>query len=234
MAQKIRCLVIDDEPIAIRVIADYISRIPSLVLAGTYTNALASIPLLKDGKVDLLFLDIEMPDVNGFGFLRSLPHPPSVVFITAYRNYAPEAFDVDALDYLLKPVAFERFLQAVNKYLSFASAGNSANAPSAKDEYIVLKSDKLNHRVKTSDIFYIESLDDYVKVYTRDKTLVCYLRLSGMEQMLGDQTFIRIHRAYLVNRQYITAFNSCSVEIDGKNLPIGRSYRDTIGKLLAE
>ncbi|MGV8114106.1 MAG: LytR/AlgR family response regulator transcription factor [Lentimicrobium sp.] len=234
MTRKISCLVINDEPIAVRVIADYIGRVPSLVLAGTFTNALASIPLLQEGKVDLLFLDIEMPEVTGFGFLKSLPHPPAVVFITAYRNYAADAFDVDALDYLLKPVAFERFLLAVHKYLNYTLAGHTLNAPPAKDEFIVLKSDKLNHRVRKSDIFYIESLDDYVKVYIKDKTLVCYLRLTGLEQVLGGQQFIRIHRAYLVNRQYITAFSSSSVEIGGKNLPVGRSYRDNVGKLLAE
>lgn len=227
------CLIIDDEPIAISVMKSYLERVGNFTLLGGFTNAIDALSVLHSEKVDLIFLDIQMPGINGLEFFRSIPSPPSVIFTTAFRNYAAEAFDVDAIDYLLKPIPFERFLKAVNKFLEHRKPA-PLNLESEEDGagYIILKSDKKNHRIKLDDILYIESLDDYVKVHTRQKTLVCYLRLSGIETMVGEASFARVHRAYIVNLKHITAFTNYQIDIGDRQIPIGRSYRDGVAQLL--
>lgn len=225
------CIIIDDEPIALRVIGGYIEKIDDIAVAGSFTNALDALKILRNQKVDLIFLDIEMPGINGLDFLKSIPQPPKVIFTTAYRNYAAEAFDVDALDYLVKPIPFERFLKAINKFYDTVRPSVANMAP-AEQRRIVLKSDKKNYKVDIDDILYIESMDDYVKVHTTQKTLVCYLRLTGVETMLDKSQFIRIHRAYIVNKKRISIFTHAFVQINNQQLPIGRSYREEVVKRL--
>jgi len=226
------CIIIDDEPLAITVIKNHIEKVGGFTLLGGFTNALDALKVLHREKVDLMFLDIQMPGINGLEFFKAIPQPPKVIFTTAFRNYAAEAFDVDALDYLVKPIPFERFLKAVNKFLEQQTVIPKQDAEELLKDFIILKSDKKNFKVKLDDILYIESLDDYVKVHTKEKTLVCYLRLSGIENLLGSTRFARIHRAYIVNLRHITVFTHCSVEIDSKQIPIGRNYRDGVVKLL--
>lgn len=230
--QKYSCIIIDDEPIAIRVVKSYVEKIDNLNLLGSFTNALEALNVLRSQRVDLLFLDIEMPGINGLDFFSSIPHPPKVIFTTAYRNYAAQAFDVDAVDYLLKPIPFERFLKAINKFYDKNISVQTAEPNKEEDSFIVLKSDKKNYKVKVDDIQYIESMDDYVKVHTSQKTLVCYLRLLGLEKMLNGGQFIRIHRAYIVNIKHIAMFTTSMVEIAGKQIPIGRNYREEVAKRL--
>ncbi|MGE0077392.1 MAG: LytR/AlgR family response regulator transcription factor [Bacteroidales bacterium] len=224
---KYTCIIIDDEPIALRVINSYVDRIDDFDVLGCFTNALDALKVIHSAKVDLIFLDIEMPGINGLEFLKSISKPPKVIFTTAYRNYAADAFDVDALDYLVKPIPFDRFLKAISKFYETAKQIVS-DTPILEHRQIVLKSDKKNFKVDIDDILYIESLDDYVKVHTKQKTLVCYLRLSGIETMLDSSQFLRIHRAYIVNIQYISVFTHAFVEINQKQIPIGRSYRDNV------
>jgi DNA-binding LytR/AlgR family response regulator len=229
---KYSCIIIDDEPIAIRVVNSYVDKIDNLKLLGSFTNALEALNVLRSQRVDLLFLDIEMPGINGLDFFSSIPHPPKVIFTTAYRNYAAQAFDVDAVDYLLKPISFERFLKAVNKFFDLTKGASIVEANCETESYIVLKSDKKNYKIKVDDILYIESMDDYVKVHTIQKVLVCYLRLSGFETMLNGGQFVRVHRAYIVNIKHIAMFTSCMVEIVGNQIPIGRNYREEVAKRL--
>jgi len=224
---KYSCLIIDDEPIAIKVISNYLEKIDNFILFGGFTNALEALNVLHKEKVDLVFLDIQMPGVNGLEFIRSIPQPPKVIFTTAFRNYASDAFDVDAIDYLVKPIPFERFLKAINKFYE-----NQNRVTEQSNDSIILKSDKKNYKVMIDDIIYIESLDDYIKVHTKENNLICYMRLSGIENMLGNAKFIRIHRAFVVNQKYINLFTHSLVEINGKQLPIGRNYRDEVLKKL--
>lgn len=221
------CIIIDDEPIALRVIGGYIEKIDDIEVVGSFTNALEALKILRNQKVDLIFLDIEMPGINGLDFLKSIPQPPKVIFTTAYRNYAAEAFDVDALDYLVKPIPFERFLKAINKFYDTVKPA-AVNIAPQEQRHIILKSDKKNYKVDIDDILYVESMDDYVKVHTVQKTLVCYLRLTGIETMLDSSQFIRIHRAFIVNKKRINIFTHAFVQINNQQLPIGRSYRDLV------
>lgn len=230
---KLTCVIIDDEPIALRIMGSYVDKIDYLEALGYFTNALDALKVLRDKAIDIIFLDIEMPGINGLEFLKSIPNPPKVIFTTAYRNYAADAFDVDALDYMVKPFPFERFLKSINKYHESIKNANTA-IPEINRRYILLKSDKKNFKVDVDDIIYIESLDDYVKVHTLQRSLVCYLRLSGIESILESSEFIRIHRAYIVNTKHIKAFTHAFVEINQKQIPIGRSYRERIAKHLGQ
>lgn len=225
------CVIIDDEPIALRVVSGYIDKIVDINVVGSFTNALDALKVLRSQNIDLIFLDIEMPGINGLDFMKSIPQPPKVIFTTAYRNYAAEAFDVDALDYLVKPIPFERFLKAINKFYETVKPF-AVNSIPDEQRQIVLKSDKKNYKVDIDDILFIESMDDYVKVHTTQKTLVCYLRLTGIETMLDNSQFIRIHRAYIVNKKRISIFTHAFVQVNNQQLPIGRSYRDEVVKRL--
>lgn len=229
--ENYKCIIIDDEPIAIRVIANYLQNIQQIDSVGEYTNALDALTILHSQNVDLLFLDIQMPGINGLDFIKTLANPPKVIYTTAFRNYAADAFDVDAIDYLVKPIPFERFIKAINKFLD-NKQGVKSNGNDEID-YIILKSDKKNHKIKVDEILYIESLDDYVRVHTKSKKLVCYTRLVTLEEQLNKYShIIRIHRSLIVNLSSISSFTHFNVEIDGKSLPIGRNYKDQVNKIL--
>ena len=228
------CIIIDDEPIAIRVIQSYIERLDDFKIVGAFTNALDALKILHAQSVDLLFLDIQMPGINGMEFFRSINHPPKVIFTTAFRNYAADAFDLDALDYLLKPIPFDRFLKAINKFIDQKSAETTQENKTDNDQFIVVKSDKKNHKLKVADILYIESLDDYIKIHLQQKALVCYLRLSAIEALINNAEFIRVHRSFLVNLVHVSSFTHFQVEIAGKRIPVGRKYKDETIKSLAK
>jgi len=220
------CIIIDDEPIAIRVIQSYLEKLDEFNVVGTFTNALDALKVFHTQAIDLLFLDIQMPGINGMEFFRSVNNPPKVIFTTAFRNYAADAFDLDALDYLLKPIPFDRFLKAINKFLDHKSAETIAANKTENDEFIIVKSDKKNHKLKISDILYIESLDDYIKIHLPEKALVCYLRLNAIEEQINNATLIRVHRSFLVNLVHVTSFTHYQVEIAGKRIPVERKYKE--------
>lgn len=233
---KYTCVVIDDEPIAIRIINTYLDKIDEIETIGSFTNAFDAIRVLNSKKTDLIFLDINMPGINGIDFLKSIPNPPEVIFTTAFREYAADAFDVNALDYLVKPVSLERFLKSVNKFLEKKKAVYDPDVNlNNENDYIILKSDKKNYKVRFEEIMYIESLDDYIKVHTLNNRLVCYMRLSALEkEFAGCKNIIRIHRSYIVNTNYVQVFTSYNVEINNKKIPIGRYYKEPVLKLLRE
>jgi DNA-binding LytR/AlgR family response regulator len=227
------CIIIDDEPIAIRIIKEHLSAFESIECLDGFTNPLKAMEFLGTEKVDLIFLDINMPGLSGIDLLKSLMHKPQIIFTTAYREYAVDAFDLDALDYLVKPIPFERFVKAINRFLdTIRKPINTADIDEGK-RYIVLKADKKNHKVAFSDITFIESLDNYIKVHTLNKgSLICYESLSGIEKELPQNEFLRIHRSFIVNIHHIEAFTASYVEIGDRKLTIGRNYKENVIKKL--
>ncbi|MBN2807374.1 MAG: response regulator transcription factor [Prolixibacteraceae bacterium] len=226
------CLIIDDEPIAIRVLESYVERLGPLKLLASYTNALDAMQTLHTQHIDLLFLDIQMPGINGLEFFGSIKQAPQVIFTTAYRNYAADAFDLDALDYLLKPISFERFLKAINKFLDQQAIAPKKEHGDEKREFIVVKSNKKNHKININDIRYVESLDDYVKIHLQHKTLVCYLRLAALEKEINHPAIMRVHRSFLINLTHVAVFTHYEIDVAGTRIPVGRKYRPaTIQKL---
>jgi len=231
--QRRTCIIIDDEPIAIRIIQEHLAAFESIECLGGFTHPLKAMEFLGTEKVDLIFLDINMPGLSGIDLLKSLTHKPQIIFTTAYREYAVDAFDLNALDYLVKPIPFERFVKAINKFLEITSEAGSTSDEAQDKDYIVLKSDKKNHKVPFSNIIIIESLDNYINVHTRNKgNLICYESLSGIEQGLPQNDFLRIHRSYIVNVNNIEAFTASYVEISGRKLTIGRNYKEEVARRL--
>lgn len=234
MNQQIKCLIVDDEPLAIKVIKEYLQKVPQLELVATCADAIQAFQVLSEQEVDLLFLDIEMPGINGIDFIKSLAHPPSVILTTAYREYAIESYEVDVLDYLLKPISFSRFFKAVSKYLQSTPDQNSP-APSVEitkpQGSIYVYSNKKNVKVYLENILYVESIKDYVKIHTEDQTIVSKDTISRYEQLLPP-AFLRVHRSFIVNTSKINAFTHHDIEIGDKEIPIGTSYKkEVIGHL---
>ena len=230
---KYKCIVIDDEPIAVKVIQEHLEKFENINCVKGFTKAIDAIEILNKENIDLLFLDINMPGISGIEFLKSLTNPPKVIFTTAYRNFAVDAFELDAIDYIVKPISFERFLKSINKFLSqiHTHIETERNIVGSK-EYIVLKSDKKNYKIKFSDILFIESLDNYIKVITSDLSIICYESLSNIEKLIPVSEFLRIHRSYIINMSKVDVFTSAFVEIGNRRLTIGRNYKDEVAKKL--
>ena len=225
-----RCIIVDDEPPAIKVLEKYIDTVPTLEISGTCSNAFEAMNLLAKSRVDLLFLDIQMPQLMGTELLRTLPNPPKVIFTTAHRGFAIEAFELDAVDYLLKPISFERFLKAVNKVLQ--TNYSLAEIPSPGISFVYFRADRKMVKVFLDDILYIESYRDYVLIHLKkEKLLKVKLTLNHVERMLPENQFLRIHRSFLVSMNKITAFTKTDVEIGRTELPIGKSYIGVFHKL---
>ena len=236
--KKIICLAVDDEPPALEVLKKYISAVPNLQLAGTCADALEALTMLQQHTIDLLFLDIQMPQLSGTDLVRTLKNPPKVIFTTAFRKFAVEGFELDAVDYLLKPISFERFLKAVNKVMDTNlhsldinnSNGDNKNRP--EDAFITLRADRKNLKVSLNDILYIESLKDYIKVVPPAKTIVTKQSISSIEETLPKNQFIRIHRSFIVSINKIETFTNEIIEIGKKELPISRMYKMEVNKAL--
>ncbi len=244
---KIRCLLVDDEPLALDVLASYVERLGGLELVGRSNNALKAFEILREEQVDLLFLDIQMPKLDGISFIKNLPSPPLVIFCTAYRDYAIEAFDLDAVDYLLKPIPFDRFLKAVGKayrqlrpeqamppfFLGPNLSDDEDNSPVQPEvDHIFVRADKKMVKVNLGEVYFIESLKDYVIIHVGEKRVITKQKISYLEHRLPENKFLRIHRSFLINLQKIEAYSPTAVEIKGKELPIGRSYKNDVAKVL--
>jgi DNA-binding LytR/AlgR family response regulator len=232
---RIKCLVTEDEPLARDILCKYIAELDYLELAGVCSDAMNTMHCLKTRPVDLLFLDIMMPRLNGIDMLRTLQHPPRVILTTAHAGYAIQAFELNAIDYLLKPVSFERFVLAVNRFFNFRPAGDFpalVTAPDPEDGFIYIKAEKKMVKVFLKDIIMIESLRDYVKVITKHQQIISYQKLSYLEEKLPEKKFLRIHRSYIIAVDQILSFNTTSVDIPSGSLPIGRSYKDMVMAML--
>jgi DNA-binding LytR/AlgR family response regulator len=240
--KKIVCLAVDDEPPALEVIKTHISCVSSLELAGACINAVEALNILGQKNIDLLFLDIQMPHILGTDFVRTLKNPPRIIFTTAFRKFAVEGFELDAVDYLLKPISFERFLKAVNKVMESNVKNNTRNeeqkitAPGYKKEYndqfIHFRADRKVLKIALNDILYIESLKDYIKVVTTNRTIITKQSISSLEEMLPKDSFTRIHRSYIVSLNKIESYTAELIEIAKQELPVSRMYRHELAKIL--
>ncbi|MEQ9169329.1 MAG: LytTR family DNA-binding domain-containing protein [Fulvivirga sp.] len=225
---KMKCIIVDDEPLAIEIIESYVNRLDDLEIVATCTNALKAFEILQKEQVDLMFLDIEMPKLTGIDFVKTLKNPPKIILTTAYRDYALESYELDVVDYLLKPISFERFLVALQKaYKNDAEPSNGITS-GTEGEYIYLKADKKMVKVMLNDIHYIESLKDYIRVKTADKDVITHQKISYLEEKLPDDSFIRIHRSFIVPLKKIESYSSSTIEVPGKELPIGRLYKNKV------
>ena len=229
---KIQCLLIDDEPPALKILSRYIADIGNMEIVGQCRNAIEALEVLRIHRVDVIFLDIKMPRIIGTDFFKNLSHPPKVIFVTAYREYAVDGFELDAVDYLVKPVSFERFLKAVtklNKLISNDAVPSMAPSPLQEDAFVYLKVDKDMKKIFTGDILYIESCKDYVKVFlTNSKSMLVKQSITAMENLFSDQRFLRVHRSYLISMAGITGYNSYSVQLGTIEIPIGRLYKQSV------
>ena len=223
---KIKCIIIDDEPLAIKVLENYLIDFKNMQLVATYNTAIAALPILEKNEIDIVFLDINMPKMSGLDFLRSLPKKPHVVITTAYREFAVESFDLDVLDYLVKPIPFGRFLKAINKITNrIHLEKGKLEEPSFKEEpYIFLKVDKKLMKIKLNDILYIESLKDYVKVITLLGDYLVHKSMTSISEELPNEIFIRVHRSFTISINKIMSVEGNSVEIANRRIPIGRNY----------
>jgi len=235
-SNKTKCLIIDDEPLAIKLIRTHLSRLESFEIASECKSALKAVEYLQRENIDLMFLDINMPEINGLDFLKSIPDPPYVIITTAYREYAIEGYDLDVVDFLLKPISFERFLKAINRYCNRSRnlAVKNTNAPSESHEmkFIYIQDGKNIYKILYDDVLYFEGYGEYVKVITVNKNYMVRDSLSEFEHRFSTEYFIRIHKSYIVNIQKITGFNSIQVILKNIQLPIGRMYRDKVMSVL--
>jgi two-component system, LytTR family, response regulator len=225
---KIKCIIVEDEPLAVKVLADYISNIPFLQLEGSFKDAILATEYLHDHPLDLIFLDIHLPKLKGMAFLKTLEHPPAVIITTAYHQYAVEGFELNVTDYLLKPIEFERFLAAVNKVKKALSTVTTEEEASDGKEHLFVNVQKKKVKILFSEIVYIESQREYVKIVASKKEYVSKMSTHEIESLLPPQQFKRIHRSFIVALNKIDSYTTEEVELNGVTLPIGREYRNVI------
>jgi DNA-binding LytR/AlgR family response regulator len=228
---EIKCIIVEDEPLAAKVLTDYISQMPFLKLQGTFKDAILATEFLHDNQTDLIFLDIHLPKLKGMAFLKTLSHPPAVIVTTAYHQYAVEGFNLNVSDYLLKPFEFERFLVAVNKVMAAQPQKHTARDNRETKDYLFVNVQKKKVKIMFADIIYIESQQEYIKVVTTGKTYFSKLSTTEMETLLPSHLFKRIHRSYIISLNKIESYNAEAVEVGGISIPIGRNYRGVIENL---
>lgn len=230
--KNIRCIVVDDEPLAIGLLEKHIQQIPQLDLIASCWNALQAFALLKEEAIDLIFLDIQMPGLDGIEFVKSLPHKPHIIFTTAYRDYAVESYELDVMDYLLKPITFNRFFKSINKYLdkinqpSFVTNASQEKEPMV-EPFIYVNTNRKYVKVPFLEVLYVESLKDYVRIFLKGQEIVTKDKISDFEKKLPNY-FLRIHRSFIINTQKITAFTAHDIEVNGQEIPIGISYKKEV------
>jgi two-component system LytT family response regulator len=229
---KIKCVIIDDEPLAIQLLQKHIAQLDFFEIVATCNNAIGALGVLNTKTVDLLFLDIKMPQLSGLDLLKTLRNPPKTILTTAYREFALEGFELGVIDYLLKPITFDRFFKAIERYLNTTNHAVPELLSSSEAQFIYLKSGHKYFKVDTRDILYAESLKDYVNVHTREKVITSKYKISDLEKELEGKGFLRIHRSYIVNMLHITAFTAYDVEINKLELPIGDSYKAYVHKMI--
>ena len=231
---KTKCLIVDDEPLARDLIRSHLEKLDNFEIVAECADAISALRSLREHQVNLMFLDIQMPQITGFNLLRTLTAPPKVIITTAFREYALEGYELDVVDYLLKPVTFERFLKAVNKYFQmrteqagFPMDGREELA-AQENASIYVKENKRIVKVILNDITYVEGLSEYVQIYTEKKRIITKMSMTQMEEKLPSDQFLRIHKSYIVATSRIEAFTANIIEIPGKELPIGRSYKPAV------
>lgn len=227
---NIRCIVVEDEPLATKILADYISQVPFLQLQGTFKDAILATEFLQDHSVDLIFLDIHLPKLKGMAFLKTLTDPPAVIITTAYHQYAIEGFEMNVIDYLLKPFEFERFLVAVNK-VKKVQKQTATHSDGKEKDYLFLNVQKKKVKVLFSDIVYIESQREYIKIVTTKGDFLTKMGTQEIEELLPPDRFKRIHRSFIISISKINSYTAEEVDVNGTLLPIGRGYRESMNDL---
>lgn len=236
---KVKCLIVDDEDLALDVIEEYIRRIDYLQLEGRCKSAVEALSVLNSKKIDLLFLDIQMPGLTGIQLLRNISNPPTVIFTTAYSEFAMESYDLEVLDYLIKPIPFERFIKAVNRY--FKLNKHDYQIPEKKDQntpyqaFIFVKSEKKMVKVFLNKILHIESLRNYVSIYLENgQEIITLNTISNIEEKLPETMFLRVHRSFIIATDKIKSFTSSIIQIEQKHIPIGRNYKSMVMDVLKQ
>lgn len=230
---KLSCVIVDDEPVARKILEEFIEQVPFLSLAGQFENVAKTEAFLQEQKADILFLDIEMPKMTGLQYLKKASVQPLVILTTAYPEYALEGYELDIIDYLLKPIAFSRFSKAVQKAKEFIDLRDRTvkeNNPS----FLFIRSDKRIEKIELKQIVYVESAGNYIFIVTPTKKIMAYLTLKGIESQLPPQEFIKIHQSFLVSFSRIESIEGNQVIVNGKPIPISRSYRDSLMKIVEE
>jgi DNA-binding LytR/AlgR family response regulator len=230
---KTKCIIIDDEPLARDLMRNHISKLENFEIVAECSDAMKALQELRDKKIDLMFIDIEMPQISGIEFLKILKNPPKIIITSAYREYALDSFELDVVDYLLKPITFERFLKAVNKYYQETQekpeVKELVSEINQKEEpFIYVKENKRLIKVNLDEILYIEGLSEYVQIYTDRKKFITKSSMTNLEEKLPSDGFMRIHKSFIVSLSRIEAFTASTIEVPGKELPIGRSYKNSV------
>jgi DNA-binding LytR/AlgR family response regulator len=228
--QNIRCLIVEDEPLAAEVLQDYIGQVPFLSLAAACPTALDAFDVLQRENIDLIFLDIHLPKLKGLDFLKTLHQPPQVIITSAYSDYALEGYELNVVDYLLKPIEFNRFIAAANKARDQIHGSRLKNATQTTNErpFLFFNVGKKKVKLFINDILYIESVKEYIKIVTKDKSILTKFQLGQTEALFQHPNFLRIHRSFIVAVDKIDSFTATDIEINGKLIPIGRSYKDQV------
>lgn len=236
--KKINCVIADDEPLARDVIKSHVSMLERINVVAYCTNGLEVYTTIKSTAVDLIFLDIEMPHLTGIELLRTIKNPPAVIITTAYPQFALEGYELDVIDYLLKPISFERLLKAIDKYETRINPGHQGSLPLQKQEatyndaFFYIKSDKKMIRVVLADINYIEGLKDYVKIHLAGSQLITYQTMAYFEEKLPSKQFMRVHRSFIVSINHISSYSATGLAIGNKVVPIGSTYQKEVSKKL--
>lgn len=226
MTNQLSCIVVDDEPMGIEIIESFINKTPQLKLINTFDNAIDALRYIEANKIDIAFLDINMPEINGISLAKLIGDKSKIIFTTAHREFAIEGFNLNVTDYLLKPIAYDRFIKAVNKLKPKQNADNSS--------YIFVRSDRKMIKINFEDISHIESLSDYIKIHLYNKTIITRETISNIESKIPSQNFIRTHRSYIVSIKAIESFTNEYIEINKKAIPISRSYKESVLKTLQQ
>lgn len=233
--EKFNCIIVEDEPLAAEVLQDYISQVPFLQLKAVCADAISAMEVLQQEKIEAIFLDIHLPRLKGLDFVKTLTHPPQIIITSAYRDYAIEGFELNVTDYLVKPINFNRFLMAVNKLKPQAGGVIvGASAPATERAYLFFNVNKKRIKVYLDEILYIESKREYIDIVTKTRSLLTKFPLGEVEELLAKNNFIRVHRSFIVAREKIDAFTAADIEINGKEIPIGRNYKELVSAILGE
>ncbi len=228
---KTRCLIVDDEPLAIEIIENYLNQFEDFEIIDRCNNAISALKIIEKEHIDLLFLDIQMPKITGIDFLRALKNPPKVIFTTAHIDYAIESYEFDVVDYLVKPIPFDRFFKSINKFktqIKLTKSITVSQKSNSIQKHIYVRANKKNYRVVYDDILYVDSIKDYVRIHLPDKSLLVKSTLSDFGNQLPKNQFIRVHRSYLVNINVISAHTYNDIEIGAIEIPIGNSYKQMV------
>ena len=233
----INCVIVDDEPVARNVLETFVAKIPNLELVKSCKNAMEAFEVANQQKIDIFFLDINMPDISGLSLAKSINQKAKIIFTTAYREYAVDGFNLQAVDYLLKPISFDRFLQSIHKYfegVSFIDSEIKIEKSVLKNDFIFVRSERKMIKINFDEIRYVESLSDYIKIHSVDKTITTRETIGNIETKLPAKNFLRIHRSYIVNLKKINSYTNEFVEIGKNAIPISRTYKENVLKKLTE